>query len=148
MGTAVFVDTNVLVYAEDRRDDRKHAIAVALIRRLDPRRVYVSAQVLSEFANVVTHPRKSALPSSRAIEGVRRMAEAWNVLAIDADTVIAALAARDRWQLPYYDAQIWASAALGVVPVVLSEDFADGTVLGGVVFADPFAPGFELDRVG
>jgi hypothetical protein len=51
------------------------------------------------------------------------------------------------WQLSYYDAQIWAAAALGVVPVVLSEDFADGTVLGGVVFADPFAPDFELDRL-
>ena len=71
METAVFVDTNVLVHAEDRRDDRKHAIAVALMRRLDPRRVYVSAQVLSEFANVVTHSRKSALPSSTGRRGLR-----------------------------------------------------------------------------
>jgi predicted nucleic acid-binding protein len=147
MATAVFVDTNVLVYAEDLRDGRKHAAAVALIQRLDPRRVYVSAQVLSEFANVVTHSRKTALPSSRAVEGVRRMAAAWNVLPVDADTVIAALAARDRWQMSYYDAQIWAAAALGAVPVVLSEDFADGTVLGGVVFADPFTEGFDLDRL-
>jgi predicted nucleic acid-binding protein len=145
MATAVFVDTNVLLYAEDSRDERKHAAAVALIRSLDPRRVYVSAQVLSEFANVVTHSRKSALPPSKAIESVRRMAAAWNVLAVDADTVIVALAARDRWQMSYYDAQIWAAAALGAVPVVLSEDFADGTVLGGVAFADPFAEGFELD---
>jgi predicted nucleic acid-binding protein len=48
-----------------------------------------------------------------------------------------------RYQLSYYDAQIWAVARLNRIPLVLSEDFSDGSVIEGVRFANPFADGFD-----
>ena len=145
MTTAVFVDTNVLVYADDRSEPCKQAAALDVMDRLDETRVSVSSQVLSEYANALTHPCKRARSASEAIDAVQRIASAWHVVPIDSAVVIAALEARERWRLSYYDAQIWAAAACNAVPLVLSEDFTDGLVLGPVRFADPFAEGFDLD---
>jgi predicted nucleic acid-binding protein len=49
-------------------------------------------------------------------------------------------------QLSYYDAQIWATARLNQVQLVLSEDFQDGQTLEGVHFTNPFAPTFNIDE--
>ena len=46
--------------------------------------------------------------------------------------------------LPYWDALIWATAKLSQIPVVLSEDFADGREIEGIRFDDPFRDGFRL----
>ena len=46
--------------------------------------------------------------------------------------------------MSYWDAQLWATARLNQVDLVLSEDFQDGRVLHGVRFVNPFAPSFDL----
>ncbi len=145
--TAIFVDTNVLIYAVDRRDAAKHDIAGRMLSCLGPESTYISSQVLSEYASVLTHPSKHALPPWNVIPDVVHMGAAWNVLPVNADTVVAALEARERWQLAYYDAQIWAAAALNAVPIVISEDFADGTSLEGVRFVNPFAEDFDIAQL-
>lgn len=38
----------------------------------------------------------------------------------------------------FWDAQVWATAKLNQIPVVLSEDFASGSVIEGVRFENPF----------
>jgi predicted nucleic acid-binding protein len=145
--SAVFVDTNVLVYAQDRADAAKNAVAVDLLQALGRRRAFVSTQVLSEFASVLTHGRKLARSAALAAADVLDASRAFAVLQVEAETILSALEAQERWGLSYWDAQIWAAAALADVPVVVSEDFADGLELGGVRFADPFAEGFDLDAL-
>ena len=49
-------------------------------------------------------------------------------------------------RLPFWDAQLWATARLNQVPVILSEDFGPGTVLDGIRFVNPFADDFNLDE--
>ncbi len=39
----------------------------------------------------------------------------------------------------FWDAQIWATAKLNQIPVVLSQGFASGSVIEGVLFENPFA---------
>jgi predicted nucleic acid-binding protein len=140
---AVLVDTNVLVYEAETGDSPQRAVAQAVLAHLGRERVVVSVQVLSEFANVLTHPSKMNLPASVVRPEVARLAAACRVIPLDERVVLAALDARDRWGLPYHDAQIWAAAALNGIQTVLSEDFASGSVLGGVRFVDPFEPGFD-----
>lgn len=142
--SAVLVDTNILVYSIDGSCPARHAAVARTLVGLGRDRVLVSAQVLSEFANVMVHPRKLAMHAADAAGTVQAIVEACGVLAVDAEVVVAAISARDRWQLEYYDAQIWAAAALNDVPVVLSEDFASGATLGGVTFINPFAEDFDL----
>jgi len=47
--------------------------------------------------------------------------------------------------MSYWDAQIWASARLNQIPLILSEDFDAGAIIEGVRFVNPFAGDFELD---
>jgi predicted nucleic acid-binding protein len=84
------------------------------------------------------------MDSAIAEEAVRNITGSCRVLPVTPETVVAALRARDRWGLEFFDAQIWAAAALNGVSTVLSEDFAHGTELGGVSFVDPFAEEFDL----
>jgi predicted nucleic acid-binding protein len=58
--------------------------------------------------------------------------------------VLEAVRGVRKHRLAYWDAQIWATARLNQVPLILSEDFSDGQVLKGVRFVNPFAPGFDL----
>jgi len=147
MSATVLVDTNVLVYSVDATDMGRHARAAECLAAIGPGRIGVSTQILSEFANVLTHPHKLALSARVAIETIEDVASFSEVLTVAPDTVLAALDARERWQLEYYDAQIWATAALNNVPIVLSEDFSSVTTLGGVTFVNPFEDGFDPESL-
>jgi len=59
-----FLDTNILVYAWDAKDQRKQSIARGLIRRALVGEGVVSQQVLGEFAAVLLHRMKPAAPAS------------------------------------------------------------------------------------
>ncbi len=41
--------------------------------------------------------------------------------------------------MSFWDAQVWATAKLNQIPVVLSQDFASGSVIEGVQSENPFA---------
>ena len=48
-----------------------------------------------------------------------------------------------RHGLSFWDAMLWATADRVGVRYLLTEDFQDGRVLGGVTFVNPFAAGNE-----
>lgn len=143
MRSAAVLDANVLVCAIDPSAGARHERAVSLLARRDDLEFVLTTQVISEYANVATHPRKLGMSADVVAPSVRRLAELHRVLQVTPETVTRALEGRARWQLAYYDAQIWASAALAGVPTVLSEDFADGLTLGPVRFRNPFTEGFD-----
>jgi len=138
------VDTNVLVYAHDPADRAKQGRAIELLSALaDARAGCFSAQVLAEFYWTVTRGRRRILTAEEAAQQVERFCASWPVLAITASVVAEATAGVRNHRLSYWDAQVWAAARLYQVPVVLSEDFADGSRVGGVRFLNPFRPGFD-----
>jgi predicted nucleic acid-binding protein len=143
--TARYVlDTNVLVYALDRREPEKRDRAREVLRRLGTSGAILPAQVLSEFANVCLRklePRPDPAAVQREVE---RLLLAFPVLPLTGPVVLEALRGVREHLLSYYDAQIWAVARLGQVGVVLSEDFNPGAVLDGVSFANPLDPAFDL----
>jgi len=55
----------------------------------------------------------------------------------------AARGVRDH-KMSFWDAQIWATARLNQITCILSEDFNTGSVVEGVRFVSPFAPGFLI----
>ncbi len=57
----------------------------------------------------------------------------------------AARVVRD-YQIPYSDAQIWATAHLNQIPVTISEDFNVGAIGESVHLINPFEPEFVLDN--
>ena len=144
MAARYVLDTNVLVYALDRREPEKRDRAREVLRRLGASGAILPAQVLSEFANVCLRklePRPDPAAVQRQVE---RLLLAFPVLPLTGPVVLEALRGVREHLLSYYDAQIWAVARLGQVGVVLSEDFNPGAVLDGVSFANPLDPAFDL----
>jgi predicted nucleic acid-binding protein len=75
---------------------------------------------------------------------VERLFAAFPVLPLTAPVIGEALRGVGEHGFSYYDAQVWATARLGQVPVILSEDFNPGATVEGVLFEDPFSSGFDL----
>lgn len=105
------------------------------------------AQVLSEFFNTITRKIAAPLSVAEAYERLKNYVAAWTVLDLT-DLIIleAARGVRDH-QFSFWDAQIWASARLNQIPIVLSEDFQSGRIIEGVRFVNPFVPEFDIKTV-
>ncbi len=141
----ILVDTNVLVYAYDRSEPEKQAKALEVLDKLAINGVgVISAQVLAEFFNTVTHRLTAPLSVTQAIERLENYLQSWIVLDITGLVALeAARGVRDH-SFSFWEAQIWAAAHLNQIPVVFSEDFSPGTVVEGVRFIDPFSGRFNL----
>jgi predicted nucleic acid-binding protein len=132
-----FVDTSILLYAISRDpaelDKAKRADEI-----LSGRDLVLSVQVLQEFYVQATRASRpdpiTHQQAVRLIESFRR----FPVQDITSAIVMAALAARDRFQLSYWDsAIIEASRAMGCTEV-LSDDMGDGQDYAGVRVINPF----------
>ena len=110
---------------------------------LSDSRIHISQQTLTEVSSTFAHPRKLALPPAAAIEVIEDIASVWTVHQVTAEVVVAGLHAVERWGISFYDAQLWAAAALNKIPVMLSEEFPHGLVLDPVLFLDPFCDEFD-----
>lgn len=145
MSPRYLLDSNVLVYALDAREPEKRERARAVIRGVAlAGSGALPAQALSEFSNVCLRKLEPPLAPEEAQREVERLSLAFPVLSLTAMVVMEALRGVREHRFSYYDAQVWAVARLGQVPVVLSEDFNPGAVIGGVSFVDPFHPAFDL----
>lgn len=136
----VFVDTNVWVYASDRRDPTKQQRALEVIASEAGPDVVISAQVLGEFFDVTTRKLAEQVAPADARRLVSEMARL-PVVPVDARLVSAAIAGVAAWQLSYWDALIIAAAETAGCDVVLSEDLADDRVYGSVRVRNPFVDG-------
>lgn len=131
-----FVDTNVLVYADDRSHPGKRDLARELLRRvMAAGNGKLSTQVLSEFFAVAT--RKLGLAAADA----RRRVEIYGSLEVVRPSLQDVLAAIDLHRLhevAIWDALIIRCAQLSGCTVLYSEDLQHGQRFDGVVVVDPF----------
>jgi predicted nucleic acid-binding protein len=146
MTERIFVDTNVLVYAYDRSERAKQARAFSLLDQLAGRSLGVlSTQVLSEFFVTVTRKIPAPLTIPQAEARIQNYLLSWSVVDLSSLIVLEAVRGVREHAFGYWDALIWSAARLNQIPLILSEDFSDGTVVEGVRFIDPFTATFNLE---
>ena len=134
--TLTFVDTNVLVYSQDRRDDRRRTIAQAVLGDLWASGTGVlSTQVLQEFYNAGT--RKLQLEPSSARRVVALYAE-WPVVETTAQLIVSASLLHERRSFSFWDAMVVEAALLSGATTLLSEDLQNGRRIGGLTIRNPF----------
>jgi predicted nucleic acid-binding protein len=135
----VFVDTNVLLCADDAHDLPKQARARDWLQALWQRRAgRVSTQVLSDY--YVTATRTFGMPLGDARAKVRRF-QLWQPWQIDHQTVETAWGVEARFGLNYWDALIVAAAAQSGATHVLTVDLQampHGQQIDGVTLLNPF----------
>ena len=136
--TLVFVDTNVLISAEDGAEADKQHSALDWIERLwRARSGRLSTQVLNEFYVNVTRKLKPAMPQGDARARVRRYAAGWNPWQIDHATVETAWAMEARHGLQYWDCLVLAAAQHSGCTHMLSLYLPHGAQFGGVTVWHP-----------
>lgn len=138
MSGPAFVDTNIFVYAADRRDPAKRRRAREVLAAAMAEEAVVSYQVVQETINVLTSKFRAtanAFDARELLHGVLeplwRVHPSWPLYE-------RALALRDRYGFQFYDSLIVAGALEAGCTRLLSEDFQHGQVIEGLVIEDPF----------
>jgi predicted nucleic acid-binding protein len=136
MTAPCFVDTNVLVYADDGRDPRKQAQARDLVRRLlRERSGKLSLQVLQEFFAAARQKLGlSAVEARRRIEVYSH----FDAVRLDVDDVLAAIDLHRLHDLSIWDALILRAATMSGCRVLYTEDLQHGRRFDGTEIVDPF----------
>jgi predicted nucleic acid-binding protein len=134
-GAIVFVDTNVLLAADDAFDAARQARVRDWLQALWLRRAgRVSTQVLNAY--YVSATQHFAMPQGDARAKLRRY-QLWQPWQIDHQTVETAWGIEARFGLPYWDALIVAAAAQSGASHVLSLDLPHGQAVDGVTVLSP-----------
>jgi predicted nucleic acid-binding protein len=138
MTATVFVDTNIFVYWRDARDRAKQKQATAWLERLWHDQLgRTSIQVLSEYYVTVTRKFEPGLPAAHAWDDVSALF-AWRPQVIDEALMQRGHENQQRHRLSWWDGLVVGAAQLQGCALLLSEDFQDGSVYGGVTVRSPF----------
>ena len=133
-----FVDTNILVYAEDRDARSKHEVARDLVMKLwDERSGVLSVQVLREFYVNVTRKLKKPLSSARALEIVEEYLN-WTVIENTGKLLTTAVDLQQKTRLSFWDAMVVQAAIDGGCHTLYSEDLNAGQRFGRLLVVNPF----------
>ena len=131
-----FIDTNVLVYFVDGRNQAKQSIARTVIANAIGNPEYVmSLQVLNEFANV------SLKKLGMTEDEVRQYIEAFQHMRIvfqQSGWTVRALEIRTQYGLQFYDSLLLAAAEASGCDEFWTEDLNDGQMYCGIKAVNPF----------
>lgn len=131
-----FVDTNVLVYADDLEAGAKRDRARQLLGELlEAGEGVVSTQVLQEF--FVTATKKLGVAPSIARRKVE-LISAMDLIRIDLELLLGAIDLHRLHSLSFSDALIVRAASVAGCGVLLTEDLQHGQVIDGVRIENPF----------
>ena len=132
-----FVDTNVLVYAEDPRNPAKQSSAKELLRRaFDKRTGRISTQVLNEFFSVAV--RKLGL-TSRDARGRVELYSRLDVVTPSVDDVLGAIDLHRLYDFEIWDALIVRAAQISGCTQLYTEDLQHGQRIDSLEIVNPFA---------
>jgi predicted nucleic acid-binding protein len=134
-----FFDTNIFIYAVDRSEPGKQAIADQLIRAsLDDANGVISYQVVQEFLNASLKKFASTVHGADSFDYLREVFEP--MLAVESSLALfdEALAIHIRYKLSWYDSLIVAAALEAKCDVLYTEDLQHGQRFGDLVVMNPF----------
>lgn len=145
MAATSLIDTNVLVYRFDARFPEKQAIATRVLREgLKADSVRIPHQAVLEFMAVVTRVKigsQALLSPAEARRETEELLDQFRILYPDAAVVRTALRGAAAYQLPWFDAHLWAYAECHGLEELVSEDFEHGRLYGSVRARNPFLHG-------
>jgi predicted nucleic acid-binding protein len=132
-----FLDTNLVVYANDARDPRKQARAIEVITAaMRDGTGVISTQVMQEYA-VIAGGKLHQDPD--AIVRQLLLLESLEVVLITPALIRRGLELQFRYQIDYWDASILAAAEQAQCGRLLTEDLNPGQLYATVRIENPLA---------
>jgi predicted nucleic acid-binding protein len=135
----VFIDTNILVYAQDNFDEKKTKKARTLIEQLtENKQGVISTQVVQEFSNVLIKKSAGKLDISLLPNILDDMLFPLLSHTPDGSFYKRAINTYSKYSLSFYDALIVQAAIDLKCELIYSEDMQNGAHYDGVTIANPF----------
>jgi predicted nucleic acid-binding protein len=142
MTEVVFVDTNILVYANDLTAGEKHTRAARALELLWVEQTgRISVQVLQECYVTVT--QKLAIARSHAREIVKNYTP-WVQYSTTPETILRASEISELAQMSFWDGLIVASAEQAGASLLYTEDLNAGQTIAGVKIVNPLSTDYDL----
>ena len=137
MSERVFVDTNVLIYARDRREEGKRERAASWLLSLgSASAARINLQIINELTNwIVRNERHRPLNEVQEELAVLRT---WGAKPITDDEVEIAWAVRRHLSYQWFDCLLVASAYNDGCRYFLTEDMTHGATFEGLILINPF----------
>ncbi|MFB8280958.1 PIN domain-containing protein [Nocardia colli] len=134
----VFIDTNILLYAYEAGDNKRSAIARAVLADLWERNAgLLSTQVLQEFYSVATRKFNPPLSPAEARRVIALYSE-WCARDTDPLIVMNASFLAEQHTVSWWDALIIEAACQSGAKCLLSEDLQHGRDFLGLEVRNPF----------
>jgi predicted nucleic acid-binding protein len=131
-----FIDSNLVVYANDCSSGAKQEQAITLIQELMTSQTgVISTQVLQEYAQVATN--KLGQDSAVVLRQLRLL-ENFRIVPLTGKTVRRAVEIQTSYQISFWDANIIAAAEAADCDRILSEDLNAGQLYAGIEVVNPF----------
>ena len=138
MSDRCFVDTNILVYAQDLAAGEKYSRAHALMLELwEDRKGVISTQVLQELYIALRRRLKSPVSAMEAASILRDYSE-WEVVINNRESILRAIEIEGRYKISFWDALILQAAERAESRIVYSEDLSHGSKYAGIMVVNPF----------
>lgn len=142
MTALCFLDTNILIYTHDERDERKFRLSQHLVSELTLKRSFViSIQVVNEYYNVATSKPDQHDRRSTYRDNARRLRHACTA-PFNLEVVEAAWSLQEITNYAWWDLLIIASALKAGCQYLLTEDMTHGHELGELTIVNPFYADF------
>jgi len=131
-----FLDTNIVVYANDSADTAKQSVAIELVARLmRSGDGVISTQVQMEYAAVAAG--KLGQPRS-AVERQLVLLERLEIVQVNGRLIREGFELSETFGVSFWDGVILAAATAARCEVLWSEDLSSGRKYGGVEVRSPF----------
>jgi len=133
-----FLDSNILVYTDDRDAPEKQRVALDLVEsaRIEGLGV-VSTQVLQEYYSAAT--RKLGVSPDTARRKVELFAH-FDLVPVELDVILTAIDFHRLNSISFWDALIIRAAMVSGCAILYSEDLQTGRRIDGLQIVNPFEP--------
>ena len=136
IGERFTLDTNILVYAADARDEAKRELALQIVEAAAERDCPLALQVIGEFYTVAASKLK--LGAKDAAARASQLIVGFESFGYSVHAVRGALDEASKARFSFWDAVLLASAAEAGCTTIFSEDMADGARFGSITVVNPF----------
>jgi predicted nucleic acid-binding protein len=134
----IFLDTNILVYANDRTQKEKQESAKRIIADgIISENLVLSAQVISEFFVTITSKIKVPLLKIEARNQILLLKNL-EIVEIDFSLILSAIEILNEFKFSYWDSLIIAAALKSKCDIIYSEDLNRGQKIHTVKIENPF----------
>ncbi len=132
-----FLDTNVIIYANDSRNQDKQDQAIQLVTRLmQDNTGVIATQVMQEYAHVALN--KLAQRQDVVIRQLFIL-ESFLVIGQSPELTRRAIEIRSAYRISFWDACIISAAEKAQCETIYSEDLNAGQFYSGIIVVNPFA---------